>query len=271
MNSLINDLPEDWFDVEAREGEIRRFRHPGCSEGKDKALTIIKTKWGWYVSCFRCKQKGVKAALNLSPDQVLRWQQVEVERENEEVPEIKLPGDYLPKVPAEGLAWLYSCGITDNDIKQYYIGFSPHRDRVILPMYEGDELVYWQGRYLGEPDMNHPKYTNQRKAVRHDLWFKVVDKHSDVVVVVEDILSCIVVGKVVDCYALLNASVPDRLMWKLSKEYKRIVLWLDPDKHGAMDRWSVRYQSFGINVSIVKSDQDPKYYSKEEIRKEIRL
>jgi DNA primase len=261
----ITDLPQEWFDVKAREGEVRRYRHPGCSEGKDKALAVIKTKWGWYVSCFRCKEKGFKQAADLPPDKMLKWQQVEQEESNEALPEIKLPGDYRKKLPAEGLAWLYSCGITDSDIEQYHIGYSPHRDRVILPMYEGTELVYWQGRYLGEPDAKHPKYVNQHMIGRHDIFFKIIDRNTDHVIIVEDILSCIVVSKVHDCYALLNATVPDRLVFQLAKKYKTIYLWLDPDKHAAMDQWCLRYQSFGLNVHIIKTDQDPKYYNGEEI------
>lgn len=267
--SLIDDLPPEWFDVKVREGEFKRHRHPGCSDGKDRALGVVKTPWGWYVSCFRCKQRGFKPAADLPPDQMLEWQLVKEDKENEEVPVIKLPGDFTKRIPAEGLAWLYSCGITDADREEHHIGFSPHRNRVILPIYEGADLVYWQGRYLGEPDAQHPKYSNQYRAGRREVWFKVLDKHTDHVVVVEDILSCIVVGKVCDSYALLHATVPDRLVFKLCKEYKRVLLWLDPDKHTSMDQWCVRYQSFGLKVFSIKTDRDPKYYDREEILNEV--
>lgn len=267
--NILDDCLEEWFDVKAIEGSVKRHRHPGCSDGKDKALSVIKTQWGWHVSCWRCKQKGFKQAVNLSPEKTVKWQSAEENKIDQIVPDIKLPGDYTKKLPAAGLAWLYLCGITDSDILEYCIGYSQHRDRVILPIYEGEELVYWQGRYLGVPDVRHPKYVNQHKAGRKEIWFHVVGKGSDHVVVVEDILSCIVVGKTADCYALLNASVPDRLMFKLDKKYKKIFLWLDPDKATAMDTWLPRYQSFGIDTRIIKTDRDPKYYSKTEIEHEI--
>jgi len=262
--NLIDDVPEEWFDIDAGEGVVKRYRHPGCCEGKDKAMTIIKTKLGWLVTCFRCNRRGFKPAINLPPGQMLKWQQAQ-ELPVEAVPEVKLPGDYVKSIPAEGMAWLYLCGITDADIEKYQIGYSPHRNRVILPIYEGDTLVYWQGRYLGEPSADRPKYVNQHHLGRRDTWFTVLEKHTDHVVVVEDILSCIVVGKVSDCYALLNATVPDRLIFKLAREYKQIYLWLDRDKHSKMTGWCLRYRSFGFPVRVIKTDRDPKYYYKEEI------
>jgi hypothetical protein len=260
---LIEELPHEWFDVEAAKGVAVRHRHPGCSDGKDQALTVIRRSDGWYVHCFRCGKSDFKSTDNLSPDQVLRWKR-EPEVENEQTAQVKLPYDYSSKVSRIGLAWLFACGVTQPEIDQYKIGYSVSKDRVILPVYENGELVYWQGRYLGD-DPKRPKYINQAKAGRRDIYFKVVHDRFDKVVIVEDILSSINVGRVRDCYALLSAHVPDRLVFDLAERYKRILLWLDYDKGEKMGQWCLRYRSFGLSVSFLHTDKDPKYYSEKEI------
>lgn len=261
---LIEELPNEWFDVEMKMGVPVRYRHPGCSDGKDRALSVIRTQRGWYVHCFRCDESGFKPADNLSPDQVLRWYK-EPELENESTEEVKLPHDYSSKISRIGLAWLFACGITPYEIDLYKIGYSVSKDRVILPVYEDNQLVYWQGRYLGD-DPKRPKYINQYKAGRRDIYFKVVHDRFDKAVVVEDILSAINVGRVRDCYALLSAHVPDRLMFGLGERYKKILLWLDYDKGEKMGQWCLRYRSFGLSVSFLHTDKDPKYFSEEEIK-----
>ncbi len=88
-------------------------------------------------------------------------------------------------------------------------------------------------------------------------------------VLVEDILSCIRVSKVVDCIALLYAYVPDKLVFELAKDYETIWLWLDPNKKKHMMDRVKRYRSFGMNVKMVRSSGDPKYYSEDEIERKL--
>ncbi len=75
-------------------------------------------------------------------------------------------------IPSSGLGWLYHNHIEDRDIKKWQIGYSPGLHRVILPVYQGDELIYWQGRFLGKPDkVKHPKYMNVHKQGRDNIYF----------------------------------------------------------------------------------------------------
>ncbi len=77
------------------------------------------------------------------------------------------------------------------------------------------------------------------------------------------------VGCPLEYVALLYAYVPDPLVLNLSKHYQDILLWLDPDKWDRMLRRVNRYQSLGINVRCIRANQDPKFYSLDEIEEKI--
>jgi DNA primase len=66
------------------------------------------------------------------------------------VMQMRLPLDYTKEIPAQGLAYLYVRGVTDADIKRWKIGYSPKYSRVIFPVYEGRNLVFFQGRTISE-------------------------------------------------------------------------------------------------------------------------
>jgi 5S rRNA maturation endonuclease (ribonuclease M5) len=136
-------------------------------------------------------------------------------------------------------------------------------------VYQKDELVFWQGRLLRDPSPGHPKYSNQFQAGRLGVYFTVEDIKGERVVVVEDILSAIRVGKVCDCYALLSAHVSDAMIFALKAKYKEVMLWLDPDKAEKMTKWVMRYRSFGVNVRSIKTNRDPKFYNEDSLKYHI--
>ena len=266
------DFPEEWFETSMPEGVWKRFRHPSCSEGKNKALAIAKTGQGWVWHCHRCEQHGFKSAENLSPQRTMDWIKSAKEKPQVYKRDIKLPEDFTVTIPLKGKAWLYGKGITDEQIKRYNFGYSSHYDRVILPVYEhiiAKKLIFWEGRYLGTPDRDHPKYMKVSESNRKDIYFIADGNKSETVVLVEDILSAVRVGEVTDCYAMLYAFVPDIVVWTLSKLYKNIIIWLDPDKQSDMVDYVLRYRSFGLNVHIMISALDPKCYTAGEIERRV--
>lgn len=260
------DFPEEWFSTDVPEGVWKRFRHPSCSSGKSKALAIARTGSGWVWHCHRCDQHGFKPAANLSPKDMMKWLKSKGEKAQEYTKEVQLPEDFTFTIPTKGLAWLYGNGVSKEQMKQYHFGYSQYYDRVILPVYDKDKLIYWEGRYLGVPDKYHPKYMKVSDSNRMNIYF-VVDGHStETVVLVEDILSAVKVGDLFDCYAMLYAFIPDNLVFELAKKYGSIILWLDADKEHQMISRTMRYRSFGINVEFRKTKKDPKDYTLSEIR-----
>jgi hypothetical protein len=246
-----------------------RYEH-ACptGAGRDKPLVVtrIATGWKWY--CHRCHEKGIKWAKGLSPKEWLRFNQAREVRVNNTVSKVRLPHGCVQDIPAIGLAWLYKYGLNDYDISYYGIVYSTTLNRVVLPVYDSTgKLVYYQARNLGEITEKSPKYMNVKARGRDNIYFKVGDPSlpRDRVVLVEDILSAIRVGKQEDAIGLLYAYIPDDLVLSLSKTYPEIVLWLDPDKINRMTGRVKRYRSFNINVKMIRASQDPKFYTDEEI------
>jgi hypothetical protein len=259
------DIDPVVFDVNSPLGVPQRHEHT-CSKG-DRPLVVTKIENGWVYYCQRCRKGGKKSVKGLSPERSVEfYKKLHLKPENE-VGEVRLPYDFTTDIPPAGKAWLYGWGLTDDDIEFYNIGYSEYYNRVIMPVYTAGELVYWQGRNLGEITRANPKYLNVRSKGRKNIYFRCVDQHTvrNHVVICEDILSGIRVGHVTDTYSLLSAHVTDDLILHLSN-YERIDLWLDPDKTIEMVDWMTRYQALGVNIGMVRSSHDPKWYSTAEIK-----
>ena len=246
-----------------------RFEH-ACptGAGRDRPLVVTRIATGWKWFCHRCGEKGIKWAKGLSPKEWLKFNKAREVKENTTVSKVTLPHGWTRHIPALGLAWLYKYGIRDEDIEYYGIGYSTTLNRVVLPVYDDDGvLLYYQARNLGEITEKSPKYMNVKARGRQDIYFKVAppERKTDKVVVVEDILSGIRVGKIKDTYGLLNAYIPDDLVFMLAKVYPLTILWLDPDKWDRMLKRTRRFRSLGLNVKMVRVNQDPKFYTDNEI------
>jgi hypothetical protein len=259
-------IPDEFFDPKAPLNEGVRHRHLDCSEGKDRALIVTKTKTGWIWYCHRCGKGGFHSVDGLSPRQTLNWLKSLKAKPVQCQCQIELPKDFSTEIPSDGLAWLLKAGLEESDIDEYKIGYSRQLHRIIMPLYIDGKLVYWQGRSLTDPTPQNPKYMNIYEQKREGVYFRIQDGTSDVALV-EDILSCIRVSKVMDAIALLYAYIPDKLVFELVKQYETVWFWLDHNKQRHMLERIKRYRSFGLPVKMVDSKQDPKYYSEEEIER----
>jgi hypothetical protein len=263
-------IPEIYFNPTAPLWEGIRWRHD-CSNKADLPLIVTRRPDGWAYYCHRCKERGIKRTDLLSPSEYKLWQEAKDAPvpEFQAVEKVELPAGFTQEISPEGLAWLYSHGLTDADIEEFSIGYSRVLNRVILPVYRKGELVYWQGRGLNPPFVagKNPKYMNIKAKGREDIWFVPMDSIStDQIVLVEDIISAIRVHHAgYDCLGLLYAYIPDDLVMRLSKVYTEIVFWLDPDKWSRMMNRVKRWRAFGINVRSIRSDHDPKFYDEDEI------
>jgi hypothetical protein len=88
---------------------------------------------------------------------------------------------------------------------------------------------------------------------------------SDTLVLVEDVLSAIVVGRVY-CASPMLGAIPLKETLTHLKRFLRVVLWGDYDK-AAENVVNARKLSerWGFNIEVVITKQDPKYYSSNEI------
>jgi hypothetical protein len=193
------------------------------------------------------------------------------ETSNEQVVRnIQLPRDATTKIPTIGLGWLYKYYITDEEIKKYNICYSEQYPRLILPVYSGEELIYWQGRSFKLPyTKDNPKYLNIRQSGAKNVFFKVEDIHytDNTLVVVEDILSAIRVGRTHNSLALLGSYFPSIILNEF-RGYENIIIYLDHDKWTTAIKASIKFNKLTGKRFIVKDHLlDPKVLSPLDLEK----
>lgn len=247
------------------DGEQININHPNCPAGRDtKKRLYIKNKSGTLLGwCHHCRSGGGKGGGNR--------RHIRDRQEVVQTWDIKLPYDMTWEQNVGGLAWLNKYGITPVERKLYNIGWSDHLGRVILPVYDTDHvLVAWQQRRI-LPHDTMPKYlTDKRPDVRYPMFLGTKLFDGDTVVLTEDILSAIVVGRQCAAIALLGTNLTERNRDKIiALGYSKVVVWLDddnPDVKKAQRTIRKRLENFADVRVITGHDRDPKETTDEEIR-----
>lgn len=257
----IKWLPEQYRHYDDI-GVMRRYNHEECGDGKER-LYVTRTETGWIFHCHNCAPvmsgRYISTKGDTPPSQTAKLieatsqPRLQIMSDEEKV---KLPEDFTLQIPREGASWLMSYGITEDEKKRYGIGFSPSLNRLILPVYrEGVGLVFWQGRYLGKANKKKPKYLSVM-AKGQDKLFEIKNGNARVVVV-EDILSAIKVGRHTSAIALLGSYLPTTIYKRLS-DYNKVGLWLDYDKYKDAVAYAKRLREFGHSVINIHTPLDPK-------------
>lgn len=249
-------------------GEEVQFNHEECGDTRQR-LYVKRTRSGWLCHCHNCGRSTFKRSGRRRPSEnveLLRTIQNITNEVKTVVPRVVcLPRDIQSIIPSKGLAWLYSYGISDEEIKRYNFCFSPNWNRLILPVYKDEELVYFQARTLGTPSKQNPKYLNMRGDKTHMFEVNVPGQTS--VVIVEDILSAIKVGRCTNSKALLGSYIGTALT-VLAKHYNKIFIWLDDDKRMESIKYARHLSSLtGVAVRVVNTPKDPKCYNQDQIRR----
>lgn len=243
-----------------------RMNCPRCGDTKER-LYIRKVNGGYVRHCHNenCFKNDAFVKEDITaPSETAKKVLGALKGDNKIVfmKDIRLPIDYSTQnIPFEGMAWLKRYTITDEEIKRYAIGYSELYKRLILPVFDSETLVYWQGRNLMVPTKEHPKYLNIRQSGAKNIFFKgrCTNPHKpDEIVIVEDILSAIRCSRYIHSLALLGSYFPSGI-YNILKTYKKIYIYLDDDKyHTAVDAAKKLHTILNIPIRIIKSNLDPK-------------
>lgn len=260
-------LDESYFDIDLQLDETKKYVCP-CTVGshKSKSLAITRKKDGWVYYCHRCRESGFKPLEGLSIESTKKLvRQISSTKEyNSSVySKVVLPRDFTSEIPTKGLLWLQKYGITSHDTYDFKFGFSKYYNRLIMPVYYDNVLVYWQGRYLDAPTREHPKYMNVSKRRTGDIYFKLGDTPDKILV--EDILSAIRIYRSgFSSIALLTSSISYDIDRQVDTD-DTVYIWLDYDKKIEAIKYMNKLRSIGINAKRICTIKDPKCYKREEI------
>lgn len=176
-------------------------------------------------------------------------------------------------LPPVAMKYMLKYGLTDEEILLSRFGWSRSLARMIMPVYSSeDELLYWQGRNLGQITDDRPKYKNIYLNEARDIFAKFHRRQKgsvlwgkEDIVIVEAIISAVKLSRHVDTIALLGSSIPATIISRL-RDYRRIHIWLDPDKIQASIIQTMRLsQLLAGKVVNVMSSKKPKECSDKEI------
>lgn len=261
----------NWIAI-AKELPINGSTMTECPEncGSGEKLSVTNSIKSYLCNCYRCgytdnEYKGKQSLAELSRINALN------EAANKLELTLELPYDYTTELPRHARSWLYTAGITPSTWKAYNVGYSESLDRVILPVYNDQgNLEWYQCRALHKGQK--PKYLQPARN-RDKVMFRVYRDKKDLrkLIVVEDILSAIRVGKHINTVSLLGTKITTSQAAELGK-YKEVTTWLDSDKAGRQGAYKIR-KTLGLitDVSNILTALDPKELSNKQIKEALCL
>ncbi len=161
-------------------------------------------------------------------------------------------------IPPRAQIWLKAYGITGLEMHEYEIQYDHTRDYLVFPL---DETV--SCRYFGDKAGMPKSITYGARA--HEYTYGVSEP-SRTLVIVEDCVSAIKVGRQYETLPILGSDVPAFTLKWASARFDRVLLWLDRD----MAVKSVQTASkaalfYGKPCTAVITEKDPKEYSDQQI------
>lgn len=189
-----------------------------------------------------------------------------------------LPFDFTLALPPAPLDWLRQYGITDEERFRFKLGWSEYYESLILPAFDiwGNLLVV-QRRYFGS-ESGIPKYHTKGRP-EGVIWTvrpvgstdpaSLGDTFNGDLVVVEDVISAIKVGRVAEATPLWGCAMSDSKLGQIMARWGYIMYWLDNNKAVEAAKMRSKTSVFAGSSTIV-TEKDPKCYEDDEIRAIIR-
>lgn len=235
---------------------IARINHntPDC-RGGSKSLRIQRNSDGTiFGKCFRCGEWGmVKAQKSYFP----------VEEQEATTTKEKFITN-IEDWPGKAQAWIKQYGLTEDELQWEGIAYSVRQRRVILPIHWNSEVIGYQARKIYDDDPG-PKYITYAKAPPGNIIYHPEDSRE--ICIVEDIISSIKVGRVLDSVALLSTNINSKLLEHLT-DYSKFYIWLDMDNPQVIRQGLKLLKILGNmgETKLIKTPKDPKYYTTDEVK-----
>lgn len=222
--------------------------HEPCPKcGSKDNLARFDDGHGW---CFGCN--------HYEPPSVYIPQIKEVVKSTTRIP---FPADAQKQIGVKGWTWLKKYGILNKETLNWY--WSESKQWLLFPILEEHGIIsVWQARNFDE---QRPK----PKALTVGGVSDVLMLHGsgEPVILVEDILSAVKVGRVCTAMPLFGSNVPLKTLVRLADRYKRLGIWLDADMAQKSMRAAMRARQLGFDVTrTIITEADPKEHSDKEIQ-----
>lgn len=225
--------------------------------GAGRTLTVRRDERGLHAFCFRCNDNGW---LPPAPEPIgVRLARL-AKANAADLEACKSVGLPAPMVrtwddwPDTARLWLLKAGLSRADLPKLGAYYHPPSNRVVLPVFEGPTVAFWQARSI---DKRLPKYLapDVGKGAVIPRYGK-----AHAVTLTEDILSAYKVGKVGEGWSMMGTSPSRKLLGLIASRGCPVNVWLDPDDAGrkAVAKIMPMLRAFNIEARDIVSSCDPK-------------
>jgi hypothetical protein len=245
---------------------IKNIACPKCREnGKDKSGDNLATYNDGSSYCWNCGH------YTLSDNVISQFLSKGINTSIDTPPLITTPFDCCLDYPDKSIHWFNNYSLTKSDMLNNGMLWSESEQRLIIPLWNGGELLGWQGRYFGV-DKDNKKWFGKGnlQEIYHILFNgRVGQAYNDAnqLVLTEDIISAIKVSKLgIAAMPLFGVNIKTR--WKLLRilKYQEVIIFLDPDMHTKSLLQSKEGALQGVRNRCILSTKDPKEYSYDELK-----
>ena len=202
------------------------------------------------------------------------------ELSDEDEPTWKLPDDLTQDFPEDVLAYIKQYDLTVEELIKYGYYFSKwprglwrvlaaersERSLDVLPSElrrSGGKCVAAEFRRIGGSTKGPKSRFYGSKAEASAI--AGTERPSGQLVLTEDSLSSIKVGRVTHAAPLFGTSLNNYKLVRFAKDYQQVVVWLDHDKFKEAWEIALRFKWLGKETKVVLTSLDPKCYSETEI------
>ena len=277
MKGNLHEIMMSFSDA-LEPGESQRVSHTDCPAGEDTRERVYVSRKSDVLLAY-CHNCGKSSSKYMAADDRYRHgssANIRKPATSYTDPTLVLFGD-KENIPAEADAWRLKGKLSRNIAQEYGFQYAPEWDSIYVPFYDMEtEIAGHQLRPLHR--RGGAKYINFVKDKDKELGGITVCPHkrSKTIVIVEDLVSAAHInGAGYDALINYGTHVKPTILYKIPKDYKQVVVWLDNDNptvhEHAKQMFDILhlYNNTGQSIRRISKHEDPKHYDDVKIKEII--
>jgi len=170
--------------------------------------------------------------------------------------------------PTAAKVWVRQYGITNKEVEDYGLCYSEDVQRVLIPVYEEEDVVLWQSRKVF-PEDTRPKYITTHTRSGGVIWRSLNWDVAGTCIICEDVLSAIKCSRVLPSVTTLGVHINDKCLNFLVENYTNFIIFYDDDNPAVRRQQLIlknKLAPFGSVTIIHNNGVDPKELSTKQLQ-----
>lgn len=166
-------------------------------------------------------------------------------------------------IPERGTVWLAKYDIRAEEALRAGFRWSDSWEQLLMPFFDTEgNICCVQAKNFNPKRASKAKYYNiGDKSASVTMY-----GNTDTVILVEDCISALKIGRLETGYPLLGTSVSRQHIKRLSERFRRLLVWLDADKYREARDIESTAKLLGMETKTIYTEHDPKTYDMEQLK-----